>query len=157
MPDVNHVYGPGHNRGNTDMMFNPIHCAISIVGNYGNTQLIQYWWGVTPDLICFPKGNPPRTVYWTLDARGIEADKGSYWGSAGWDDAGNDGDTGGIVMKQPGWDPNWGTPERDGHKYKLVIRAGTQISFDTKYGYNVCWKIHGQSHQFDPELEVGED
>ena len=156
MPDVNHEYGPGYDKKNTHMMFNPIHCAISIVGNFGSGKLIQYWWGVTPDLICFPRGNPQRTVYWTLDARGIEWDKRSYWGTAGWND---NGTTGGIVMK-PGWDPNnegWGTPERDGDKYKLVIPPGTQISFGTKYGYNVNWQVDGKPGQFDPELEVGED
>jgi hypothetical protein len=153
MPDVNHEYGSGHNKNNTSMMFNPIHCAISIVGNLGHNELVQYWWGVTPDLICFPKGNPRRTVYWTLDVRGIVSDKGGVWANAGWND---NGTTGGIVMKS-GWNPAWGTPVRDGDKYKLEIPPGTTISTDTKYGYNVNWQVDGKTATFDPELEVGED
>ena len=164
--DVNHVVMPGH--AGVSEQFSPAHCAITIVGDWGggpqnSDDLIQYWWGVTPNKVFLPTGPAAHSIIWTLNVGGLTAQQGGVWSAAGWDDHnGGVNAIGGITMDPDSdWDSGWGVPTKraGGHRgyYQLDIPAGANISPRRTFGYTVRWTVGGSRSHFDPELEGGSE
>lgn len=148
-------------RPNTNATYDTVYVRITLSLVYNDGVPNDWFWSVTPDkvpLTMTPTPDKPDRVVFTVETP-FNAQDGQPGipPQFGWDDDGQPGATGGIVM-DPGWDPSWGVPARgtgeDQHHYVLDITQSGPAP-NHPYSYTVNLKTRSTKIRFDPEIELG--